>query len=105
MSDIPAARTALQNLRRLHVLRMNQLRDDAHDVAGEIDQIDAILILLDRRVQHKRANGTRAKMTSVLARRIRAWAVAHPKWTQQHIAERYNVTNARVSEALHGKNK
>lgn len=107
MSDIPAARIALQNLRRLHVIRMNQLRDDAHDVAGEIDQIDAALILLKRRRGHirKRALGLRATMTPALAARIKRWYTLHPTWDQQRIAERYNVTDARVSEALWGKNK
>lgn len=105
MSDIPAARLALQNLRRLHVIRMNQLRDDAHDVAGEIDQIDAALILLNRRPGNYRTRQSRAKMTPLLAHRIAMFALKHPTWDNQRIAERYNVTNARVSEILHGKNK
>lgn len=44
-------------------------------------------------------------MNPVLALKIRAFAALHPKWTQQRIAERFNVTNARVSETLHGKSK
>lgn len=61
--------------------------------------------LLKRRPQHHRAHGTRTKMNPVLALKIRAFAALHPKWTQQRIAERFNVTNARVSETLHGKSK
>ena len=61
---------------------------------------------LDRRPCNFRAAAKpRAKMTPVLAGRIRAWAASHPAWDNQRIAERYNVTNARVSEILNGKNK
>jgi hypothetical protein len=58
-----------------------------------------------RRPQYRRAHGTRAKMTPALKRRIKRLAKLHPRWTQQHIAESVNVTNARVSEILHPTKK
>jgi predicted XRE-type DNA-binding protein len=92
MSDIPRARAEFRWMRQFISRRI-------------LYRFDRAVKLLDRLPQHHRAHGTRAKMTSTLARRIRHWAAMHPTWTQQRIAERFNVTNARVSETLHGKNK
>lgn len=103
MSDIPKARLTLKALKG----RVDQIRGDcldtAHDLAGLIDQIEVAMLLLDRRKSLPMVRGTRAKMTPVLALKIRAWKATHLAWTQQRIAEKFNVTNARVSYALRGE--
>lgn len=92
MSNIPQARVELKSLRQFMPRRC-------------VRRFDRAIKMLDRRPQHHRAYGTRAKMTPALARYIKSLARANPTWTQQRIAEKANVTNARVSEVLHGKSR
>lgn len=93
MSNIPKARALLLAKVRPHL------------PTSARRHLYAAIQMMIRRPQHHRAHGTRTKMNPVLALKIRAFAALHPKWTQQRIAERFNVTNARVSETLHGKSK
>lgn len=91
MSKIPQAREELVMIE--------------HQLSALLVRIEAARRLLDRRKSTYRAYGTRATFTPVLALKIRAFAQMNPSWTQQRIAEKFNVTNGRVSEALHGKHK
>lgn len=95
MSNIPAARADLERL----------ARKCPPGIARRIRSIATKR--LHRRPQHvrTRALGTRAKMTPALGLRIKRWYHAHPTWDQQRIAEKFNVTDARVSIVLWGKNK
>jgi hypothetical protein len=74
------------------------------NVASELKDLNACGIKIEvRNDAMSNMRGTRAKMTpDFLAVRIRACKVAHPRWTQQRIAKKFNVTNARVSYALRG---
>ena len=65
----------------------------------------ALGFLRRRKCVYRTERGHRTRMTPALALRIKRWADNHPSWDNQDIAERFNVTNARVSEVLNGKNK
>lgn len=61
---------------------------------------------LPRRKSVGMKHGTRAKCTPMMKKFIlQFWRVRrnNPYWTQQRIAERFNVTNARVSEIVNPK--
>lgn len=97
--------------RRIPVIQTRSL----YPLANEIEA--AGLVRLARRLRrytteiyrrkgnYRTPRGTRAKMTPHLAARIKAFAVRNPYWDNQAIAERFNVTNARVSEILNGKRR
>lgn len=106
MSDIPGARNAIdQAMARIRQKRTECL-DDAHDLAGVLDILEAAKFMTRRRPgNYRTTRQTRATMTPALAKRIKAWADAHPRWDNQRIAEKFNVTNARVSIILNGFNK
>jgi hypothetical protein len=59
--------------------------------------------LCRRKAHYRTPRGSRTKMTPQLTLRIRSFARRRPYWDNQAIAEHFNVTNARVSEVLHGK--
>lgn len=96
MSNIPLARAILVGIKKDFIVRPAIMR-----------RLNKVLAHLHRRKSHTRirALGTRAPMTPALALKIKRWHANHPTWDQQRIAERYNVTDARVSEVLWGKNK
>lgn len=89
MSNIPRARAVLSTIKKDFILRPAITR-----------RLNKALGLLNREKSVRMVHGTRAKMTTVLGVKVRAWKVMHPGWTQQRIAEKFNLTNARVSEAL-----
>lgn len=96
MSNIPLARTILAGIKKDFIVRPAIIR-----------RINKAMGHMNRRQSHTRvrALGTRTPMTPALAARIKRWYATHPTWDQQRIAERFNVTDARVSEVLWGKNK
>jgi hypothetical protein len=96
MSNIPLARLILAGIKKDFIVRPAITR-----------RLNKALANLHRRPQHirTRALGTRAPMTPALEARIKRWYHTHPTWDQQRIAEKFNVTDARVSVALWGKNK
>jgi hypothetical protein len=98
MSDIPRANKRLRKLAKQIIDPMTRYLSPKQ-IARRIRTICSQD--LPRRKCLYRAKGTRATMTRALALKIRAFASGHPKWTQQRIAEKFNVTNARVSEILH----
>lgn len=61
---------------------------------------DIINTHLPRKTANYRSRGQRAKCTPALRQQITKWAASHPTWDNQRIAEKFNVTNARVSETL-----
>lgn len=96
--------------RRIPVIQersLYPLADDleASGLLGYARRLRRYTTELYRRKGHYRVRGTRTPISPVLILKIRACAKSHPRWTQQHIAEKFNVTNARVSEALHGKRR
>ena len=94
----PEVRAAMLRLARL----VDRGTANPHYVARRLRYLEKEL---RRRRSTFRAFGTRTKFTPLLRQRIIHFASTHPKWTQQRIAERYNVTNGRVSESLKGKRK
>lgn len=89
MSNIPLARAILCDIKKDFLVRPAITR-----------RLNRAIGHLNREKSVRMVHGTRAKMTVALGVKVRAWKVAHPNWTQQRIAEKFNLTNARVSEAL-----
>jgi hypothetical protein len=94
VSNIPLARVILASIKKDFLLRPAITR-----------RLNKALGHLNRRKSIQRVRGTRARCTPALRAKIKAWHASHPRWTLQRIAERYNVTNARVSYTLRGENK
>lgn len=92
MSNIPRA-----------MVRLRRLADDIETsgLYGYAKRLRTIVTQdLPRRKPVTKVYGTRRLCTPALRRRIKLFAADNPGWTQQRIAERFNVTNARVSETL-----
>lgn len=79
----------------------------ASDLASRGLRKHAALILslaeeTKRRPPVRKASSTSAKMTSKLARDIRAYARRHPRMNYVAMARVFNVSTGRISEALAG---
>lgn len=94
MSNIPQAMKLLRNVAR--DLELSGLRAKARRLRYIVTRY------LPRVKARHMVHGTRAKCTPALRAKIVAWFKSHPHWTQQRIAEKFNVTNARVSYTLRG---
>lgn len=91
MSDVPAARAELEDIRAW-------LSNRGHpDVA---ERVGKVIGMLKREPFVRRAPSRSRPLTKTLAAAIRVWAEDHEDWTMQQIAERFEVNIGRVSEAL-----
>ncbi|MBC9176649.1 hypothetical protein [Pseudoroseomonas ludipueritiae] len=90
MSKIPEARRRLAELKQ---------RTRSPDMAAEIE--DIIGLMIRRPYARGRAPDRSRAVDETLAERIRRYAHAHPKMSQQEIAVHFGTNAGRVSEALH----
>lgn len=88
-------------------MKMEEIRTRMHAMAAELavlgKELHKLAAATERRKAVRRAPVRSAKMTPVLAQKIRQRAVMHPNETQQEIAAVFHVSSGRVSEVLAGK--
>ena len=78
------------------------------DQAEFIDFVRTELIWFEKHMYRRKGIRPRAPtqsqpMTDVLDHTLRAYALSHPNLTQQKVGQKFNVSSARVNEALNGK--
>lgn len=105
MTDTPKARERIAHL----ILRVDELSTELTDIAIELTDIameleNVINDCLRREPEAKpRSPDQSAKFTPRMARRIRDYINYHPNVSVHDVAERFNVNQGRVSDALHYK--
>ena len=73
-----------------------------NDIAKDIRHLSNNI---SRRKAIRKAPVQSRSMTPEFSAEIAVFATTHPTWSMQRIAEHFNVTAGRVSEALRGKRK
>lgn len=88
-------------------MKIPEIRDRLNELSSthSIPELALLADELMRRKAKKKAPVSSAPMTPKLAAAIRAFAAAHPDFSQTRIAEIFKVNPGRVSEAINGKRR